>query len=207
VSEDQVKRIGLTGGIGSGKSSVAQAWLAQDDGVALIDADAISRGLTAPGGAAMPEIRRLFGDAMVAADGGLDRDTMRQRVFQQPAVRAQLEALLHPLIGEAIQAQTQAHARQGARRLLLDIPLLVEGRARWLAQLDAVVVVDCTVETQIRRVVQRNGMRPQEVEKIIAAQATRGQRRACADAVIFNDELTLPALNRQIAELAAHFRL
>ncbi len=203
----KILRIGLTGGMGSGKSSVAQVWLAQDAGLALIDADAISRGLTAAGGAAMPEVRRLFGEAMVAADGGLNREAMRQQVFQDPDARARLEGLLHPLIGAAIQAQAQAKISQGAQRLLLDIPLLVEGRSRWLPQLDAVVVVDCQPETQIQRVVERSGLSPQVVANILATQASRAQRRACADAVIFNDRLSWAGLNQQISELAAHFRL
>ncbi len=207
AEKKRVFRLGLTGGIGSGKSAVAQVWLSQDPGIALIDADSISRGLTAPGGAAMPEVARLFGASMVAADGGLDREAMRQAVFAEPEVRGQLEALLHPLIGQAIQAQVEDKVRQGAQRLLFDIPLLVEGKARWLTQLDAVVVVDCQPETQIQRVMQRNGLSRQAVESILVAQASRSQRRACADVVLYNDQLSWAELTQQISDLAAHFRL
>ncbi len=198
-------RIGLTGGIGSGKSTVA-AMLA-DLGAAVIDADALSRSLTAAGGRAIDAIRTRFGPDMVGADGAMDRQAMRQRVFSDPQARQQLEAILHPLVGQLSREQAQAAVQAGHRCLVHDVPLLVESGARWRSQVDRVLVVDCDNATQRERVVARSGLTGPEVERIIAQQATRLQRLACADLVIFNQGLSLEALRQQVREAARHFGL
>ena len=185
-------RIGLTGGIGSGKSTVA-AMLARC-GAALVDADAIARGLTLAGGAAMPEIARVFGPAFVAPDGAMDRDWMRARAFGDPGVKARLEAILHPLIGATAHAQAAA---AGRATVVFDVPLLVES-GHWRARVDRVLVVDCSEPTQVRRVMARNGWPEEAVRRVIAQQATREQRRAIADAVILNDGLSLEELQREV---------
>ncbi len=198
-------RIGLTGGIGSGKSTVA-AMLA-DLGAAVIDADALSRSLTAAGGRAIDAIRTRFGPDMVGADGAMDRQAMRQRVFSDPQARQQLEAILHPLVGQLSREQAQAAVQAGHRCLVHDVPLLVESGARWRSQVDRVLVVDCDNATQRERVVARSGLTGPEVDRIIAQQATRLQRLACADLVIFNQGLSLEALRQQVREAARHFGL
>ena len=146
-------RIGLTGGIGSGKSTVAG--MLRELGAAVIDADAISRGLTAAGGAALPEIARQFGTHMIGADGALDRSAMRQLVFADPAARQRLEAIIHPLVGQQTAERAQAALAQGCRVLVHDVPLLVEAGERWRRQLDRVWVVDCEEATQRQRVMAR----------------------------------------------------
>ena len=198
-------RIGLTGGIGSGKSTVA-GMLAQL-GAAVIDADALSRSLTAAGGRAIDAIRAQFGAAMIGADGAMDRQAMRQRVFSDPQARLQLEAIIHPLVGQLTREQAQAAVQAGHRCLVHDVPLLVESGARWRSQVDRVLVVDCDSATQRERVVARSGLAPQEVDRIIAQQATRLQRLSCADLVICNQGLTLEALQQQVREAARHFGL
>ncbi len=205
MTPSRLWRIGLTGGIGSGKSTVA-AMLA-DLGAAVIDADALSRSLTAAGGRAIDAIRTRFGPDMVGADGALDRQAMRQRVFSDPQARQQLEAILHPLVGQLSREQAQAAVQAGHRCLVHDVPLLVESGARWRSQVDRVLVVDCDNATQRERVVARNGLTGPEVDRIIAQQATRLQRLACADLVIFNQGLSLEALRQQVGEAARHFGL
>ncbi len=205
MTPSRLWRIGLTGGIGSGKSTVA-AMLA-DLGAAVIDADALSRSLTAAGGRAIDAIRTRFGPDMVGADGAMDRQAMRQRVFSDPQARQQLEAILHPLVGQLSREQAQAAVQAGHRCLVHDVPLLVESGARWRSQVDRVLVVDCDNATQRERVVARSGLTGPEVERIIAQQATRLQRLACADLVIFNQGLSLEALRQQVREAARHFGL
>ena len=197
-------RVGLTGGIGSGKSTVL-AMLA-DLGAASIDADAISRAVTAAGGAAMPAIRECFGADFIAADGSLDRVRMRARAYADPAARRQLEAIVHPLV--AMQSEQAVAAAQAAGRhcIVFDIPLLVES-GRWRQQLDHVLVIDCHADTQVARVTARSGLAPQEVHAILAAQATRAQRLAAADTVVFNEGLTLGALRREVEQAARAFGL
>ncbi|HSI59645.1 MAG TPA: dephospho-CoA kinase [Ideonella sp.] len=189
-------RIGLTGGIGSGKSTVARAFA--ERGARVVDTDAISRSLTAPGGAGLPAIAQLFGAEMIGPDGALDRGRMRTLVFHDPAAKQQLEAVLHPLIGQHTQAQA-ALARPG-QTLVFDVPLLAES-AHWRGRVDRVLVVDCTQATQVQRVVQRSGWAPEEVQRVIAQQASREQRRAIADAVILNDGITLAELDAQVGRL------
>lgn len=197
-------RIGLTGGIGSGKSTVLATLASM--GAATIDADAISRATTAAGGAAMPAIAREFGPGFVGPDGAMDRDRMRAEVFARPAARQQLEAIIHPLVGAAIRAEGEKAQAEGRRCLVIDIPLLVEG-GRWRQALDRVLVVDCHPETQVQRVIARSGLAEAQVRAILAAQAPRAARLAAADAVIFNQGLSLAQLEAEVRELAAGFGL
>jgi dephospho-CoA kinase len=198
-------RIGLTGGIGSGKSTVAG--MLAGLGAAVIDADAISRSVTAPGGRAIAPIAEQFGTAMIGADGAMDRQAMRERVFSDPAARQQLEAIIHPLVGTITREQTEAAIAQGASCLVFDVPLLVESGKRWRRQVDRVWVVDCDTATQRERVIARSGLAAEEIDRIIAQQASRTQRLACADGVVFNQGLSLPALQAQVAEMARQFGL
>ena len=197
-------RLGLTGGIGSGKSTVAQ--LLVQCGATLIDADQLSRSVTAPGGAAMAAIAQTFGPEYVNADGSLDRDRMRALAFSQPASRKQLEAIVHPLIAQLSAAQVDAAVASGQRLIVFDIPLLIES-SDWRRKLDAIAVVDCRVETQISRVMGRNALALDAIQSIIAAQASRNARRAAADIVFYNDALSLPALEIQVRQVAAQFGL
>jgi dephospho-CoA kinase len=197
-------RLGLTGGIGSGKSTVAA--LLGTHGAHVIDTDAISRHLTAPSGAAIPAIARAFGSDFITTQGALDRDHMRQLVFQYPAARLRLEQILHPLIG--LEARHQAVLAQdaGTRSIVFDIPLLVES-GRWRPILDQVLVVDCLPETQIARVMARSQLQREEVERILQQQASRLQRLHAADHVINNNAQNLEQLQRLVQAFAAHFGL
>jgi dephospho-CoA kinase len=197
-------RIGLTGGIGSGKSTVLA--MLQALGAAAIDADAISRATTASGGAAIAAIARQFGPEFIAVDGALDRARMREQAYAQPDARRALEQIIHPLVGEEIERQVQAALAAGARSIVFDIPLLVES-TRWRPQLDRVLVVDCSPETQVARVVARSGLAPEEVRAIIAAQAPRALRLAAADVVICNEGLSLDALRHEVQQAAQSFGL
>lgn len=190
-----VLRIGLTGGIGSGKSTVSTLWARQ--GAALVDTDAISRRLTAPGGAAIGAIAAEFGAEFVAADGALERARMRELVFSQPARRLQLEAILHPLIA----VETERQAREAtAPVIVFDVPLLAESN-HWRDRVHRVLVVDCSEATQVQRVIARSGLNEASVLGIIGQQASREKRRTCADAVIHNDGVTLGALEREVERL------
>ena len=190
--------LGLTGGIGSGKSTVAS--LLQGLGAAVIDADAIARNVTAPEGAAMPEIARQFGDAFVQADGALDRARMRALVFADPSAKQRLEGIVHPCVGEETRRQTQTALQQGHALLVFDVPLLVESK-RWRQQVQRVLVIDCEPATQIQRVVARSGLAADEVARIIAVQSPRAVRLAAADWVIYNEGLDLPALREEVMAL------
>jgi dephospho-CoA kinase len=197
-------RIGLTGGIGSGKSTVLA--MLQALGAVPVDADAISRATTAAGGAAIPAIAQQFGPEFVTADGALDRARMRERAYAQPESRRALERIIHPLVAAEITRQVEAAEAAGARCIVFDIPLLVES-GRWRAQLDRVLVVDCAPETQVARVVARSALAPGEVRAIIAAQAPRALRLAAADVVICNEGLTLEALRNEVEQAARSFGL
>lgn len=192
-------RLGLTGGIGSGKSTVL-AMLAEL-GAGTVDADAISRAVTAAGGAAIPHILERFGGAFVTAEGTLDRAKMRDHVYGDAAARAQLEAIVHPLVGQETARQAQAHADEGRGVIVFDIPLLVES-GRWRSQVDAVAVVDCSPATQVARVVERSALEPAAVERIIASQASRTLRLAAADFVVCNDGISLQQLRGEVEQLA-----
>ena len=186
-------RIGLTGGIGSGKSTVAQ--VLAELGALIVDTDAISRELTARGGRAIPAIRDTFGAEFIESTGALDRARMRELVFREPAARQQLEQLLHPLIGaETVRRAAQASPGQC---VVFDVPLLVES-GRWRTLVDRVLVIDCEPETQIERVVRRSQLQPEEIERIIAQQAGRASRLAAADDVICNDGLSLADLHAEV---------
>ena len=192
-------RIGLTGGIGSGKSTVLHELVVL--GAVGIDADAISRATTAPGGAAIPLVAEHFGPEFVTPEGALDRARMRERAYADPSARKRLEAIIHPLGGAESERQVQAAQAAGARCVVFDIPLLVES-GRWRRQVHKVLVVDCSEETQVRRVVQRSGLKPDEVRAIIAAQAPRALRLAAADLVICNEALSLQELAAQVGQAA-----
>jgi len=197
-------RIGLTGGIGSGKSTVARTLVAC--GAVLVDADAISRAVTAAGGAAIKEIAVQFGGTMLTAEGAMDRDRMRQLAFDDPTARRRLESIVHPLVSqETLRQYTQA-AAAGSACVVFDVPLLVES-GRWRQQLDRVLVVDCEEATQISRVMARNGWPRESVEKVIAGQASRTQRLSAADICLHNDGLPLEALDTEVRQLAARFGL
>ena len=202
--QKQPQRMGLTGGIGSGKSTVAQVLVAC--GAALVDADAISRQVTAPGGAAIDPLTKQFGSEIITAEGAMDRDRMRQMAFADPAVKKQLESIIHPLVSLESDRQATKATAAGHVCIVFDIPLLVES-TRWRQQLDRVLVVDCSRETQIARVMARSGWPREAVEKIMAGQASRGQRRAAADACIYNEGLSLPQLEKLVRQMAACFGL
>ncbi|WP_326539076.1 dephospho-CoA kinase [Pseudorhodoferax sp.] len=199
-----MKTLGLTGGIGSGKSTVSAMLVAL--GAALIDADANARSVTAAGGAAIEAIRMQFGEALVTPNGALDRTRMRELAFRDPAAKRRLEAIVHPLVGELGRQQFEAAQAAGHASVVYDIPLLVES-GRWRAQLDAVLVVDCLPATQIARVVQRSGLTEDAVQAIIAAQAPRALRLAAADAVIYNDGISLDQLRDAVHGFAQAFGL
>ena len=132
---------------------------------------------------------------------------MRTRVFSDPTARQQLEAIVHPLVGQITREQAEAAVAAGARCLVHDVPLLVEGGARWRAALDRVLVIDCDTDTQRQRVAMRSGLSAEEIDRIIAQQATRVQRLACADMVVYNQGLSLAELNTEVRQLAQHFGL
>lgn len=194
-------RLGLTGGIGSGKSTVAR--MLKIRGATVIDADAIARACTQPGGSAMTAIAATFGADFVAADGGLDRNRMRERVFQDPKTRILLEAIIHPLVGEEVALQAAAAKTTCT---VFDIPLLVES-ARWRPQLDRILVVDCTAETQMQRVMARNGWDRTTVEAILVSQSPRLKRLTAADLVLFNNTNDFKQLQQQVDRLAIRFGL
>ena len=197
-------RLGLTGGIGSGKSTVAGLLAALGAGV--IDADAISRATTTAHGAALPMIAAQFGADYIGEDGALHRERMRQYIFANAQAKAQLEAIIHPLVGMEVAAQTRRLTEAGKACIVFDIPLLVES-GHWRARLQRVLVVDCTPATQISRVVARSGMPAADVQKIMDAQASRPQRLSAADSVLHNDGVSLPELARQVQQIGAQFGL
>ncbi len=186
--------VGLTGGIGSGKSTAAEHFSRL--GAAVVDADEIARALTAPGGAAMPQIRSQFGDAVVAPSGAMDRGAMRRRVFADPAARRALEGLLHPMI----RAESQRRiAEASAPYVVYVVPLLVES-ADYRDRVDRVLVVDVSEEAQVERVRARSSLGEAEIRAIMGSQASRAERLAAADDVIDNRG-TLDALREQVAAL------
>jgi len=187
--------IGLTGGIGSGKSTVAAMLV--ECGAVLVDTDAIAHALTAPDGAAMPALAGEFGADIIDADGSLNRAAMRARVFGDASAKARLQAILHPMIGTEAQRQAAAAAN---RPVVFDVPLLAES-VHWRMRVQRVLVVDCCAATQVQRVVLRSGWPPEQVRQVIAQQASRALRCATADAVIFNDTLSREDLAAEVFQL------
>jgi dephospho-CoA kinase len=190
--------IGLTGGIGSGKSTAARIFGAL--GAEVVDTDAISHTLTGPGGAAMTALQEAFGGACIQPDGGLDRKAMRDRVFADTAARKQLEGILHPLIRHEAERQIACVV---APYVLLVVPLLLE-TGRYLSLLQRVLVVDCAPEVQIRRTMRRSGLTREAVAAIMAAQLDRNSRLAAADDIIDNSDGE-PALRAQVDRLHATY--
>ncbi|MGC4242922.1 MAG: dephospho-CoA kinase [Herbaspirillum sp.] len=190
--------IGLTGGIGSGKTTVAN--LFGELGASLVDTDAIAHALTAPQGLAIDPIRDYFGGEFIDANGAMDRTRMRQHVFGNPTARHALEAILHPLIRS--ETVREAEAATGPYVIFV-VPLLVES-GTWVGRASRILVVDCPEEVQIARVMQRNGLQREEVEAIMAAQASRQARLAVAQDVIDNGGSNAE-LPDQVRELHARY--
>lgn len=190
--------VGLTGGIGCGKSTVADRFAAL--GASIVDTDVIAHALTAPDGAAMPAIVAEFGPECASPDGALDRARMRALVFSDPSAKARLEAILHPRIRAA--ADQQAQAATGPYVMLV-VPLLIES-GNWRQRVDRVLAIDCAESTQIARVMARNGLTEAQVRAIMAAQVSRAQRLAAADDIITNDG-EIEALQAQITLLHANY--
>lgn len=192
--------VGLTGGIGSGKSAVAD--LFGERGITVVDTDAIAHALTAPDGAAMPAIRAEFGDGAANTDGALDRTAMRAIVFADPSARKRLETILHPMIRSESERQLSANPTNSPYAILM-VPLLVES-GDYRKRVDRIAVVDCAEATQIDRVMSRNGLARSDIERILEAQATRAERLAAADDVINNDG-ALAELPAQVERLHEHY--
>ncbi|AKU22398.1 dephospho-CoA kinase [Massilia sp. NR 4-1] len=186
--------IGLTGGIGSGKSLVADMFAAR--GASIVDTDQIAHSLTGPHGAAMPALLAAFGPGFADASGAMDRARMRALVFSDPQAKQRLEAILHPRIREATMA---AAAMAEGDYVLLAVPLLVESD-NWKERVDRVLVVDCPEEVQLARVMARNGLAEAQVRAIMANQASRQQRLEAADDIVDNSG-EIAALEAQIARL------
>jgi dephospho-CoA kinase len=185
--------VGLTGGIGCGKSTVADLFAAR--GASVVDTDQIAHALTAPHGAAMPALLAEFGDDFATAEGALDRAKMRDLVFADPGARTRLEAILHPKIRDATAA---AAAIASGPYVIFVVPLLVES-GNWSERVSRIAVIDCPEELQVRRVMARSHLPEAQVRAIMSAQATRQQRLAAANDVILNDdgiELLAPQVDR-----------
>lgn len=195
--------LGLTGGIGSGKSTVAS--LLAKRGAAVIDADAISRATTAAGGSALPAIAQTFGAQAIGSDGSLDRAAMRHLVYSDASARQRLEAIIHPLVGAETARQMQKAIAEGKQLLVFDIPLLAESGVRWRQRLDRILVVDCPPEVQIERVAARDQLPRAQIDQIIASQASRSERLAIADWVVFNGRnVTINDLANQVDHISRH---
>jgi len=191
--------VGLTGGIGSGKSEVARRLAAL--GAVVVDADAIAREVVAPGTPGLSQVVAEFGDEVLSPDGALDRDRVAALVFADPSARARLNAIVHPLIGAAMIERTAAAGEADPHAVVVnDVPLLVEGGLS--ARYDAVVVVDTDPETQVRRLVEQRGMTEADARARMAVQASREQRLAVADYVVDNTG-DLEHLDRQVREVWA----
>ena len=201
----RASRIGLTGGIGSGKSTFGA--LLQKRGAALVDSDQIARQVTGPGGAAIAAIAQRFGPEFVDDTGALDRGRMRELAYSTHEARTALEAIVHPLVSLHSSQQAQAAEDAGTRVIVFDVPLLVES-GRWVQRLDAVIVIDCPPAVQIQRVMSRSGLNQSTVEAILAAQSPRNIRRASADIVVHNgDNCTLVDLQKMAEQVATRLGL
>lgn len=193
MSGNRAFSVGLTGGIGCGKSTVADLFASL--GASIVDTDAIAHALTAPHGAAMPAIVAEFGADFATPEGALDRARMRNLVFSNAGARAQLEAILHPRIREATAA---AALIATGPYVIYAVPLLIESGS-WRERVARVLAVDCSEATQVARVMQRSALSPEQVRAIMATQVTRSERLAAADDVIDNDnglEALLPQVTR-----------
>ena len=197
-------RLGVTGGIGSGKSTFSS--MLQRHGATLIDADAIARATTQPGGSAIPAIQQVFGTDFIGHDGALNRDRMRALAFTDAGARTRLQEIIHPLVHATIEQAEAAACAAGQQLIVLDIPLLTES-AHWPMRLDAVLVVDCLEDTQERRVQQRNNLPVETIRSIMTTQSSRAMRRSMADIVVFNEDISLAELNMRAQEIAAWFGL
>ena len=179
----QILLIGLTGGIGSGKTAVSD--LLAKLGAGIIDTDLIAHQITAPHGSAISLIEKQFGADFIATDGALNRDKMRSLVFATPEARKSLEAITRPLIRQESARQALNLCKQGSPYLVFVVPLLIES-GFWMALIDRLVLVDCPEKTQIQRVMQRSNLPEEEIKRILAAQASREERLKYADMVIEN---------------------
>ena len=197
-------RIGLTGGIGSGKSTVS-AQLGQM-GATIVDADAVSRSVTGSNGSAIPALTTAFGSSILSSNGALDRAQMRRLIYSNPASKIQLEAIVHPLVRTEIQRQSILAETNGARCIVFDIPLLLE-TAYWRRMLHRILVIDCTEETQISRVVQRDGLSAEQAQRVVLAQVSRLDRLQAADMALFNDGISPQILALRVQEIGAQFGL
>jgi len=199
--DEPILRVGLTGGIGSGKSEVAN--FLGKLGAAIIDTDAISHQITAISGLAIPAIRQQFGEKMIAPDGSLDRHKMRTLIFDNPSSKLALENITHPLIRKITEDQASAALQQNPPYIVFVVPLLLES-GNWLGQtpkkIDYVVVVDSSEDQQLSRVQRRSNIDPLSIQKIIANQAKREDRLAVADYIIKNDG-SLSELEKKTAQL------
>lgn len=200
---DAPLRVGLTGGIASGKSTVANMFA--EHGVAVIDTDIIAREVVMPGQPALDEIRQAFGESMIEDDGTLDRNAMRRLVFKDADARRRLEAILHP----RIQAETKRQSDEaGGAYQIIAIPLLVESSLK--SFVDRILVVDCDEQTQIRRLLSRDAESEEQARRILAAQSSREERLAIADDVVHNDgtladtESQVGALHERYIGLTGH---
>ncbi|KQV51170.1 MULTISPECIES: dephospho-CoA kinase [unclassified Duganella] len=191
--------VGLTGGIGSGKSLIANMFA--DRGASIVDTDQIAHALTGPNGAAMPDILAEFGPHMADSHGAMDRAKMRELVFREPAAKRRLEAILHPMIRDATLA---AAADASGDYVMLAIPLLVESGA-WKQRVNRVLVIDCPEEIQVARVMARNGLAEDQVRAIMATQVPRAVRLAAADDVIDNGG-RIEALTPQVDHLHGFYQ-
>lgn len=195
--------IGITGGIGSGKSTVAKI-LAQLH-AHIVDADKIAHACTSNNGAAVESIRQNFGDSYVDAHGNMRRDAMRALVFQDKQAKNTLESIVHPIVLKQIQAQADAAERAGVSIIIYELPLLVESE-HWHKRLHKVWVVESDHETQIQRCIQRNQLSRPQIEAILKQQASNNERRNIADAVVINGANTdINQLSAQIHALIADF--
>lgn len=189
--------VGVTGGIGCGKTTVTDLLAAR--GAAIVDTDAIAHELTGPNGAAMPAIAAAFGSSVVRQDGSLDRVAMRRRVFSDASARARLEAILHPMIRRESEARCDTAVAANVPYVLLVVPLLVETGA-YRERVARVLVIDCNEDVQVSRVMARSGLSADEVRAIMATQASRPDRLAAADDVVVNDD-GIDSLRDQLGRL------
>ncbi|WP_374494398.1 dephospho-CoA kinase [Zoogloea sp.] len=190
--------VGLTGGIGSGKSAAADMFA--DLGAALVDTDRIAHALTGPGGAAMTAIRAAFGNGVLTEDGALNRAAMRALAFESHDARKRLEGILHPMIRQESERQCLAAS---APYVILAVPLLIES-GTYRERVQRLCVVDCPEAMQVVRVMQRSGLEESQVRAIMAAQASRAERLAAADDILDNGG-TLDALREQVSGLHRHY--